>query len=372
MHSECWTLRVDPFSPGSHPIFGPRRQSVFSVSLMNDCSPTDPIDPIQSLPPWSRRRFLGFGGVAVIGAGLTLAGCGSDSSSDSTDVAGSTAASGSTESTLAESSTSSSGATATSAGSETTVAAAALSTGTPATTVFTAADFSVLGTCVLLPDLTQGPYPTITQIERRDITEGLGGHPLRVGVQVVDQSCTPIPNAVVEIWHCDVDGDYSAYADGYTTDDGGPGTTFFRGSQTANDEGIVEFVTSYPGWYTGRAVHIHAKVHIDDSTVLTTQFFFDDDVNEAIFTEAPYAAHGDPDTTNETDNIAGGNPDEFGTLFGVADDAEISGSRALIVVGLDPTATSAGASGGGMGGGGTPPGGAGGAPPTGGGAPAAP
>jgi protocatechuate 3,4-dioxygenase beta subunit len=215
-----------------------------------------------------------------------------------------------------------------------------LATGTPSTTVFTAADFADLGTCVLLPDLTQGPYPTVTQIERRDITEGHEGHPLRVGVQIVDSSCAPIPGAVLEIWHCDVDGDYSAYSDGYTADDGGPGTTFFRGSQTANEEGIVEFLTSYPGWYTGRAVHIHAKVHIDDATVLTTQFFFDDAVNNEIFTtDAAYVEHGEPDTTNETDNIAGGDPEEQGTLLTVSDDAEISGSRALIVVGLDPTAT---------------------------------
>ena len=68
-----------------------------------------------------------------------------------------------------------------------------MATGTPATTVFTSADFADLGTCVLLPDLTQGPYPTTTQIERRDITEGHDGHPLRVGVQIVDASARRFP-----------------------------------------------------------------------------------------------------------------------------------------------------------------------------------
>jgi len=298
-----------------------------------------------------RRRFLGLGGATVVGAGLVLIGCGSDSSSS-------------------PSSTTASDAAATTDAAASTVTS--LVTGTPATTVFTTADFAGLGTCVLLPDLTQGPYPTTTQIERRDITEGHEGHPLRVGVQIVDSSCAPIPGAVLEIWHCDVDGDYSAYSDGYTADDGGPGTTFFRGSQTANDDGIVEFLTSYPGWYTGRAVHIHAKVHIGDATPLTTQFFFDDALNNQIMSEGVYAAHGEPDTTNETDNIAGGNPAEEGLLMTVSDDAAIAGSRALIVVGVDPSATSAGASGGGMGGGGggTPPaGGGGGMPPAGGGMP---
>ena len=69
------------------------------------------------------------------------------------------------------------------------------------------------------PEQTEGPYPTLTQIERRDIREELAGHPLRLGLQVVDEACKPIPGAVVEIWHCDTDGDYSAYTDGDTDND---------------------------------------------------------------------------------------------------------------------------------------------------------
>ena len=83
------------------------------------------------------------------------------------------------------------------------------------------------------------------------------------------------------------------------------------------------------------AVHIHAKVHIGDATPLTTQFFFDDALNTEILSEGVYAAHGEPDTTNETDSIAGGDPAEEGLLMTVRDDAAISGSRGLIVVGLD-------------------------------------
>ena len=321
-----------------------------------------------------RRCFLGLIGATAVGAGLVLIGCGSDSPAQRATAA--------TDASSTSSSTSSSAAPTTDAAAETTVptteaattdtaasTASSLSTGTPSTTVFTTADFADLGTCMLLPDLTQGPYPTTTQIERRDITEGHDGHPLRVGVQIVDASCTPIPGAVLEIWHCDVDGDYSAYSDGYTADDAGPGTTFFRGSQTANADGIVEFLTSYPGWYTGRAVHIHAKVHIGDATPLTTQFFFDDALNSQILSVGVYAAHGEPDTTNETDSIAGGDPADEGLLMTVSDDAAISGSRGLIVVGVDPTATSAGASGGGMGGGMPPAGGGGGGMPPGGGMP---
>lgn len=209
-------------------------------------------------------------------------------------------------------------------------------------TVFTAADFAGLGACRVLPEWMEGPFPTITPMERRDLTEGMTGMPLRVGVQVVDEACEPIPDAVVEIWHCDVDGDYSAYADGYTDDDAGDGTTFYRGHQVANGEGIVEFVTNYPGWYGGRAVHIHAKVHLDDTTVLTTQFLFDDALNEEVLATGPYAAFGPPDTTNAADAVTGGTGVEDGIVLTVSEDAELSGYRGLIVVGVDPGATSKG------------------------------
>jgi protocatechuate 3,4-dioxygenase beta subunit len=70
-----------------------------------------------------------------------------------------------------------------------------------------------------------------------------------------------------------------------------------------NADGIVEFLTVYPGWYPGRAVHIHAKVHLDNSTLLTTQFFFDEDFTDAVYTQAPYAARGTRSTSNADDNI---------------------------------------------------------------------
>jgi protocatechuate 3,4-dioxygenase beta subunit len=205
--------------------------------------------------------------------------------------------------------------------------------------VFTAQDFAALGACRVLPELTAGPFPSRELIERRDISEGMAGHPLRVGIQVVDESCTPIRGARVEIWHCDIDGDYSSYADGATADDAGEGTTFYRGYQTTNADGIVEFLTSYPGWYRGRAVHIHSNVHIDDTTVLTTQYLFDDALNDEILTQGVYAAYGAPDTTNEQDGVTNGAASSSGMIMTASDDAEIAGTRALIVVGVDPGAT---------------------------------
>ncbi len=299
---------------------------------------TDPLEPPTRRPtgPLSRRAALGAGGGAALAIVLAACSSGSDEGTGTTTTAGSGATS-----------TTDGG---TDAGSDTPAGTDGTATGTPSTTVFTAADFAALGACLLSPDQTEGPYPTITQIERRDIRESLTGHPLRLGLQVVDETCEPVPGAVVEIWHCDTDGDYSSYLDGGTEDDAGEGTTFLRGSQTTNGEGIVEFVTNYPGWYRGRAVHIHTKVHLDDTTVLTSQIFFDDDLNSEIFRGSPY--HGDPDTTNLEDSIAGGDPAENGTQAVASEDVELQGTRALLVLGIDPEAESTGSGGGAFPGGG--------------------
>jgi hypothetical protein len=307
----------------------------------------DPVHPTGDA--LTRRRFLTLGTMTVAGAGLALAGCSGDS--DDPDPGASTTGSTST------SGDASSGGSTTSTPSSADPAGDDVETtsGTPGATVFTAADFAALGTCLVLPELTAGPFPTIEQMERRDITEGKAGHPLRVGIQVVDEACVPIPGATVEIWHCDIDGDYSAYADRATENDDGEGTSFFRGFQVSNDEGIVEFHTVYPGWYSGRAIHIHSSVHIDDSTVLTTQYLFEDDVNDAMMSEEPYAPFGEPDTPNQQDGVTGGSAEADGLLMAVSDDADIAGSRALIVVGVDPSATSSGGGGGGGGMGGPPP-----------------
>jgi protocatechuate 3,4-dioxygenase beta subunit len=257
----------------------------------------------------SRRTFLA-GGAALVGA--VLAGCAGSSDDDgSGDASGSTTTS--TEGTEA-------------------------TTGTTADAgaTLTAADFASLGTCRLTPEQTEGPFYIDVGLERRDITEGLAGHPLRLGVRVVDADCTPVPGAVVDVWHCDVDGDYSAFTDGAgSDDDAGEGTTFLRGSQVADQDGIVEFATNYPGWYQGRAVHIHTKVRLDDAAVLTTQLYFPEDLTDEVHAEDPYAAHGTRDTRNEDDAIAG-DPAANGNLLTTS--ASGAGTLGLVVLGVDPDA----------------------------------
>ena len=308
-------------------------------------SPSRPLSPSPSRR-LSRRAALGTGGAAALTLLVAVCSSGSDDTAAPSTTTGGDRAAGSGDGGSGDGGV---------GGSD----AGELSSGTPSSTVFTATDFAALGACLLSPEQTEGPYPTITQIERRDIRESLVGHPLRLGVQVVDETCAPVPGAVVEIWHCDTDGDYSSYLDGGTDDDAGDGTTFLRGSQRTNDDGIVEFVTNYPGWYRGRAVHIHTKVHLDDTTVLTSQIFFDDELNSEIFRSAPY--RGDPDTTNLEDSIAGGDPAENGSQATASTDDALRGTRALLVLGIDPDAEStAGGPGGGPTGG--PTGGPGGGP----------
>jgi protocatechuate 3,4-dioxygenase beta subunit len=132
---------------------------------------------------------------------------------------------------------------------------------------------------------------------RRDLREDRAGTMLRLAIRVQDvDGCTPVRDAVVEVWHCDADGVYSGF-------DAGSGERFLRGAQVTDADGVVEFVTIYPGWYPGRAVHIHAKAHPDPTTVLTTQVYFDDSVTDAAFEAEPYAARGERDTRNEGDGI---------------------------------------------------------------------
>lgn len=204
----------------------------------------------------------------------------------------------------------------------------------------TVADFAGLATCVLLPEQTAGPFPLDEQFVRRDITEGVDGRPMRLGFRVVDDTCSAVPGAEVEVWHCDATGDYSAFEDGGSGKDEGPGTTFLRGTQVADADGIVEFLSIVPGWYEGRAVHIHLRVRVDDATVLTSQVYVDPAHLETVYADPPYAERGLPDTANEDDGIAGDVVAD-GTLLATSERTTDRGERgtlALLNLGIDPSA----------------------------------
>ncbi len=159
--------------------------------------------------------------------------------------------------------------------------------------------------CVLTPELTEGPYYVAGEKVRRDIREGHPGARLSLQLRVLNvANCKPIQGATVDIWHADAAGNYSNF--GSDT----PSRTFLRGIQKTDRNGLAIFTTIYPGWYQGRAVHIHVKVHVGGNVVHTGQFFFTDTLTQSVYKAAPYRARGNPDTPNARDSIFvnGGKP----------------------------------------------------------------
>ena len=168
--------------------------------------------------------------------------------------------------------------------------------------------FDDSASCSVTPQETEGPYYFDVDSIRSDIREDRDGTPLRLAIRVrsAGGDCAPIENAVVDIWHCDALGLYSGFE---SASQGGPGggrtddETYLRGAQVTNKDGIVEFRTIYPGFYRGRTTHIHAKVHVDRQTVLTSQLYFDDDLTAKVYAGEPYSKAGERDTFNDSDGI---------------------------------------------------------------------
>src|SRR2546427_11403626 len=152
--------------------------------------------------------------------------------------------------------------------------------------------------CVLTPELTEGPYYIAKEKVRRDITEGKAGTPLTLKLGVVDAStCRPIKGAAVDIWHADAAGVYSGFGQGVAN------RTFMRGIQKTDAKGIATFRTVYPGWYQGRTVHIHVKVHLGGNVVHTGQLFFSDSLTDRVYRNAPYNKRPSRTTRNANDSI---------------------------------------------------------------------
>ena len=194
--------------------------------------------------------------------------------------------------------------------------------------------------CAIIPEVTEGPYYFDPAMERVDITEGRPGIPMRVRLQVVDASCLPMPSARVDIWHCDATGIYSGYAG--QGDDGSvdtTGETFMRGTQFADDNGIVEFESVYPSWYRGRTTHVHFKVFLDETNILTGQIFFPDALSEYIYLNvAPYNDRASQrDTLNANDGIATQSTRAAFAFIKELDEEYL----VAMIVGVDPTAQSA-------------------------------
>ena len=190
--------------------------------------------------------------------------------------------------------------------------------------------------CVLTPRQTEGPFYFDPRQIRRNITEGRPGTPLQVALQVVEAgTCRPIQDALVDIWHADVIGIYSGYTrQGEQRDVDASGETFLRGSQITAANGLVQFESIYPGWYPGRAVHIHFKVRFANRTAVTSQLYFPDEVTDRAYAAAPYNQRTRGRTTNATDGLLRGSPADQNLLAAVA--AAGSGYRASLTIGIAP------------------------------------
>jgi Dioxygenase len=152
--------------------------------------------------------------------------------------------------------------------------------------------------CVLTPELTEGPYYIDGEKVRRNVTEGKPGARLLLKLKVVDAStCKPIKGAAVDIWHADAAGVYSGFGAGASS------RTFMRGIQKTDANGLASFQTVYPGWYQGRTVHIHVKVHVGGSVVHTGQLFFSDTMTDAVYRRSPYNKRPGRDPRNSGDSI---------------------------------------------------------------------
>jgi protocatechuate 3,4-dioxygenase beta subunit len=165
-----------------------------------------------------------------------------------------------------------------------------------------------LVSCVLTPELTEGPYYIPGEKVRRIMTVGKPGAPLELHLGVLDVStCHALTGATVDIWHCDAGGIYSGFVAASTGGPGGGGPTdkrtFLRGIQPTNAQGVATFQTIYPGWYHGRAVHIHVKVHLGGNVVHTGQLFFSDTLTDTVYRRAPYNSRPNRDTRNVDDSI---------------------------------------------------------------------
>lgn len=152
--------------------------------------------------------------------------------------------------------------------------------------------------CAVSPSETAGPFPSLTDIVRTDIREGKPGTPLMLTVKVVNasQACGVVANASVEIWQCDATGNYSQY--GSQT-----AQTYLRGIQATNANGEATFVTIYPGWYQGRATHIHVEVKTQGVTRKVTQLAFPESVNATVYRTGVYAARGTNPMSNASDMV---------------------------------------------------------------------
>lgn len=170
--------------------------------------------------------------------------------------------------------------------------------------------------CRITEPFTIGPCYFPVDDARDDISEGRAGVPMTLALKVVDASCNPLAGASVEVWWCDSEGLYSGdnseagpsvsnFNTGFCTgsDSAALAARWFRGTRSTGADGNVYFKACFPGWYNGRATHIHFRIVVDGTQQLVSQFGFDDEFSAAIHSGHPdYTGQANP-TSNASDNV---------------------------------------------------------------------
>lgn len=170
----------------------------------------------------------------------------------------------------------------------------------------TTGDGSGTGDCELSPSETAGPFPikTPAELARQNIIGNRSGVALLITLTVQDQSddCNPMEGVYVDLWHCDADGNYSQYGGTQMQQTDYSNENFLRGRQTTDANGQVSFISIFPGWYSGRAPHIHIEVlDANENSIRVTQIAFPKDVCDTVYSSSGY--RGQADTQNANDNV---------------------------------------------------------------------
>jgi protocatechuate 3,4-dioxygenase beta subunit len=162
--------------------------------------------------------------------------------------------------------------------------------------------------CALAVATTGGPCTEAADRERRDISEGYQGLPMRMAFKIVDVGCRPLANAKVKVWHTQQNGRYSGDTPAAMclADPSERTRHYFRGVQRTDANGRVDFNSCFPGWYPGRAVHVHLEVQLNGRSYVTQVGFEQALCNELFESHPDYRSFGQPDTRNEDDGIIGG------------------------------------------------------------------
>jgi protocatechuate 3,4-dioxygenase beta subunit len=172
---------------------------------------------------------------------------------------------------------------------------------------------TISGSCDLSPSETAGPFPikTPADLVRENIVSDRTGVALLVTLTIQDQSqdCSPLSGVLVDLWHCDADGNYSQYGGTQMQSTDYTSKNFLRGRQTTDANGQVSFISIFPGWYSSRAPHIHIEVlDSNENSIRVTQIAFPKSVCDVVYATSAYK--GTADTTNEDDNVFSDSVDE--------------------------------------------------------------